>query len=316
MERRLAPHLELASLSDEEFVAHAYRIVLRRDADAPGRDRALRQLGEGTLSRATLLAELTSSAEFASLRALDDGVAFAGGARARGERPRLLRAPRESDERAIEIPWTLARYRGERRVLDVGYAFAEPAYVAALIAACPAEPVGVDLAEASIPGLRSVVGDIRRLPFDGASFDVVFCISTLEHIGRDNRAYGGAAEADEGGIAAALAELRRVLASDGRAFVTVPCGAREDHGAFLQLEPSGWLELFVNSGFLVFEHEVYVRGDEGWRSDDATEAVTARYGEAGSGAAAVLCAELRRRTLRELARGRLRRLRGAGADPR
>ena len=35
-------------------------------------------------------------------------------------------------ERAVEIPWALSRYRGERRVLDVGYANAEPRYLSAL----------------------------------------------------------------------------------------------------------------------------------------------------------------------------------------
>ena len=177
MEARLAPHLELTALPDDAFVERAYRLILRRDPDAPGRDRALAALADGTLSRATLLAELASSDEFTRVRALDDGIALARSARLTGERPRHLRAPHASDERTIEIPWTLARYRGEQRVLDIGYAHAEPAYIAALIEACPGDPVGADLAGVEVPGMRTVHADVRRLPFESRTFDVVFCIS-------------------------------------------------------------------------------------------------------------------------------------------
>src|SRR4051812_36156497 len=111
MDERLAAHLELAELSDAEFVDRAYRLLLRRPPEADGRARSLERLRGGTVSRATLVHELTTSPEYAVLRALDDGVAHAAWARAHRERPRELRAPGESDSRAIEIPWVLARYR-------------------------------------------------------------------------------------------------------------------------------------------------------------------------------------------------------------
>ena len=55
------------------------------------------------------------------VRVLDDAVAWATAQRAADERPRNLVAPAGTDERPIEIPWCLARYRGEPRLLDVGY---------------------------------------------------------------------------------------------------------------------------------------------------------------------------------------------------
>jgi O-antigen chain-terminating methyltransferase len=292
LSERLAAQLDLAALSDEEFVERAYRFVLRRQPDGDGRERALRVLADRTLSRATLLHELVTSDEYAHLRALDDAATRAAHARAHGERPRELRFPATLDERPVEIAWTLGRYRGERRVLDVGYAFAEPAYVAALLAAVPQDPVGVDLAERDVPGMRTRVADLRELPFDKRSFDVVFCISTLEHVGRDNTQYGVGSGGE--GIDTALRELRRVLARRGRLFVTVPCGRPADHGAFVVDEPDGWRALFRRCGFAVHEDELYVRGDEGWRaSDDLPPDVS--YGE--HSAAAVLCAELRPRFL-------------------
>jgi hypothetical protein len=35
-------------------------------------------------------------------------------------------------ERVVEIPWVLSRYRGERRVLDIGPAYALPLYIQGL----------------------------------------------------------------------------------------------------------------------------------------------------------------------------------------
>src|SRR4029077_7352647 len=114
-------------------------------------------------------------------------------------------------ERAIEIPWTLSRYAGEQRVLDIGTANAEPAYRVGLREPDAPELVTVDLAEPA-----DVVADVRTLPFEDGRFDVAFCVSTLEHVGLDNSAYGVDATRDENGQEAALRELYRVLARDGR----------------------------------------------------------------------------------------------------
>lgn len=302
MDTRLAAYLELASVPDEEFLERTYRLLLRREPEPEARERSLAKLREGTLSRATLVRELVCGDEFARVRLLDDAVAFSAWARRADERPRLLEAPPGSDERPIEIPWTLARYRGEPRVLDAGYAFAEPAYLAALVAAGARELVGVDLVEAEVPGMRAVAADLRSLPFSRGSFDVAFCISTLEHVGADNRVYGLAEEHDSGGTSAALRELARVLAGDGRLLVTVPCGEPGDHGWFCQDDPRGWDRLFEGAGFFVYEQEVYELGPDGWRSAPEFSAEGVRYGERGPGASAVLCAELRPGRVRQAAR--------------
>ena len=120
-------------------------------------------------------------------------------------------------------------------MLDVGYANALPAYLEALVAAAPGEVVGVDPIEAPVDGVRSVVGDLRALPFADGSFDVAFCISTIEHVGRDNRVYGVDEERDDTGIPSGLRELRRVAR---RILLTVPTGVEEDHGWFVQLPVS------------------------------------------------------------------------------
>jgi SAM-dependent methyltransferase len=296
---RLAAWLAAAEGSDEETAERLWRLALRREAEPDALRRAVEKLRAGTLSRATLLHELVTGEEFARVALLDDALAHAAGARRSGARPRDLRAPASSDERPIEIPWCLARYGGERRVLDAGYAHAEPAYLAGLVALGATDVTGVDLAEAEVPGLRPVVGDLRSLPFEDASFDLAFCISTLEHVGLDNEIYGVDAERDEVGQEQALRELRRVLAAGGRLLVTVPCGEAQDLGWQLQRPPAAWIELFERAGFLVYEDELYALDGAGWRPAPPTAVATLRYGERGPGASAVLCAELRPRRFGE-----------------
>jgi SAM-dependent methyltransferase len=299
----LAAWLDAVSGSDEEFVERAWRLVMRRPVEPEVRQQTAARLAAGELSRSALMRDLVTSDEFAEIARLDDAVAHAAAERAgprsvRGPaRPRELAAPAVSDERAIEIPWCLARYDGETRVLDVGHAFAEPAYLAGLVALGAAELTGVDLAEVEVPGLRSVVADVRDLPFGDGAFELAHCISVLEHVGRDNDVYGVEAPQEAGGDETALHELRRVLVPEGRLLVSVPTGEPDDQGWQVQRTPEEWIALFERCGFLVFEDELYARGEEGWRSVGLEEARTARYGTGGPGAGAVLLAELRPRSV-------------------
>jgi SAM-dependent methyltransferase len=265
---------------DSDFVERAWRLVLHRDPDPGSAERVAR----GEVSRARLIRELVESREFERVELLDDGLALAR--RHRGERPRELRAPAWSDERALEIPWMLARYAGEQRILDVGTAFAEPAYVEGLGELGAPELVTVDLAEPA-----TVLADVRDLPFEDGRFDLVYCVSTLEHVGRDNELYEIDAALDEHGDEAALRELRRVLAKHGRLLVSVPTGVHDDQGWQVQREPLAWVELFERTGYTVYEDELYVRDVDGWRTATLAEAARAAYADHGAGA--VLLAELR-----------------------
>jgi SAM-dependent methyltransferase len=278
MDERLAAHLDLAALSDEEFVDRAFRFLLRRPPDDESRGHALAALGAHGVSRAGLLAEIAASEEFGRLCALDDGIGRGAAARTTGERPRELVSSAEFDERPIEVAWTLGRYRGEPRVLDVGYAFAEPAWLAALLGLGAHDLVGVDLAERDVPGMRTVTADVRHLAFAARSFDVVFCVSTLEHVGGDNTRYGSDAERDPEAPLQALRELRRVTARGGRILLTVPCGS-EPADWFLRQPADAWRTWFRKADLYVYEEEVYVQAEGEWRQGPRD----------GQG---VLCAEL------------------------
>ena len=241
------------------------------------------------MSRASLLRELATSAEHEHLRRLDDAVAWAAAQRAAGERPRNIAAPAGSDERPVEIPWCLARYAGERRVLDVGYAFAEPAYLAG-----PARPrrAGADRRRPR-PGGGAGAHERPGRPARPAVRGRRLRLRDRDLDPRARRAGQHAVRArlPKAGdsLDAALRELRRVCA---RLLVTVPTGAGELLPEQAVHAPGDWIDRFEQAGLVVWEDELYELGDDGWRSVPALSPGL-RYGERGPGASAVLCAELR-----------------------
>ena len=296
---RLEAELAVQGGTDLAFVEGAFRLVLRRDPDAEALERALGKLEEGTLSRAALIRELATSEEFGRVQELDDAVALGLGGRERGERIRWLQAPPETDERVVEVPWVLSRLRSAGRVLEIGYAFAETAYLGALLRS-GVELVGADLSTRDLNGLETVEADVRELPFPSNSFDQVLLVSTLEHIGADNERYGLEGAPDESARFDGLRELRSVLRGDGSLLVTVPLGEPGDYGWFRQEDEHGWNRLFARAGFFVAEQEAYELTDAGWRAAPDFDAEGVLYGTKGPAASAVLCAELRPGRLRRL----------------
>lgn len=113
------------------------------------------------------------------------------------------------------------------RVLDLG---SGEGHVAAAFRACGAEVFCLDVDPAVLGAARAlrptgagIAGDVARLPFSGASFDVVFCFSVLQYADR----------------AAALAEIRRVLRPGGRVAV-----AENLAGSPVALAYRAWRALF------------------------------------------------------------------------
>ena len=292
--------LDAYETSDADFVERAFRDILRRPADDEARERALTKLADGTLSRATFLHELATAPEAARVRQLDDAIALGLAARARGEPLTWLQAPAGTDERVIEVPWVLSRLVPSGRVLEVGYAFAEAPYLAALLRS-GVELVGVDLAGRDVEGMERVQADVRDLPLPDASVDQALLVSTLEHVGADNSGYGLAAEDAPASRADALRELGRVLRPGARLLVTVPLGEPGDHGWFRLDDVAGWTGLFASAGLFVEEQEAYELTADGWRAAPGFRAEGVGYGDRGPAASAVLCTALSVGRLRRLA---------------
>lgn len=205
-------------------------------------------------------------------------------------------------ERVVEIPWVLSRYHGERRVLDIGPAYALPLYLQGLLRLQIAELHGVDLSPRRIPGIALTRADVRQMPFPNRWFDLILCVSTLEHIGRDNAHYGVAARTDvEEGDAAALTEMRRVLSATGRILVTVPFGRLDVQPWQKQYDLPTWEALLRRTKLRALETEWYGYGANGWHRVDRPQ-LLADHEYRGNGAPAATglqCAVLVREDLED-----------------
>lgn len=111
-----------------------------------------------------------------------------------------------------EYPWAVERARlaPGSRVLDAGCgASIFPVYLARAGHRVSALDLDVPEGLAAAHGVTIdyVRGNLTELPFEDESFDAVFCISVIEHLGRQ-------------GIPRAVSELRRVTRRGGRLLIT------------------------------------------------------------------------------------------------
>ena len=200
----------------------------------------------------------------------------------------------ETSERVVEVPWVLSRYRSERRVLDIGSAFALGLYLRYLRRLGIPELHGVDLSASRVGGMLMARADVRHMPYQDGYFDLILCVSTLEHIGRDNVTYGISSSADARGDFLALAEIRRVLSPAGRILITVPFGRFGDYGWFKQYDLVAFEDLLKETQLTAEQLSVYGYSASGWTRVLDPSSQRGGYRESGAPAATgVLCAALR-----------------------
>jgi SAM-dependent methyltransferase len=198
-------------------------------------------------------------------------------------------------ERAVEIPWTLSRYAGEHRVLDVGSTNAVAPYLDYLTALSIPELHGVDLSPASIKGIVMTQADVREMPYEDSYFDLITCVSTLEHIGRDNSSYRIESGLETHGDVKTMLEFQRVLKTGGQLLVTVPFGTLRYYDWFKQYDLNAWHELVGQTALQPLELAFFAYGPSGWSACDPEQLVAADYRAMGApGATGLLCAALRR----------------------
>ena len=210
-------------------------------------------------------------------------------------------------ERFIEIPWCLNRISGAHTVLDIGYAHAEEAYLRGLANLRIPELHGLDIAPPKHinindpngtvrPLLTPTQGDIRGTGYPGDMFDLILCISTIEHVGMDNSVYLGPGNdpRDLRGDFQAMVELARITKPGGRFIVTVPFGKPENHGTFRQYDLDRLMRLCTAS-VLELSEAHYFKYQNGWHECFAYELQNVGYGTNGAcNAAGLACVELRK----------------------
>lgn len=270
-----------------------YRLLLRRPIEEEKLRAGGLALAAGQATRADLAKWIVESPEFAEIELIEKTLAVLGQSAtpfATDEKPPIGPG---TTERVVEIPWALSRWRGEERVLDVGYAYAAGYYLTALLGLPIAHLHGVDWSAAPLPGMLRTRADLRSLPYRDDAFDLVICISTIEHVGMDNARYGLEGHQGVGGDVAALRELERIVGPGGRILVTVPFGRREDHDWFVQYDSARWEDLVRSTGLREQERDLFELTEDGWvKASSVRRLERLSYGIDAPAARAVLCASL------------------------
>ena len=203
-------------------------------------------------------------------------------------------------ERVVELLAARLSYRPGLRVLDVGHAYIMECHRDLLRELpAPRDLTGIDIAEpifdAGALYTASVKGSVTDMEFPDASFDLVWCISALEHFGMDNSGYTGEFVVDERMADRALREMMRVLRPGGSLLLTLPFGRYENHGWFRNFDAAHLAALLapVRAGATV--HELYFRHTrrDGWSVADPAALREVGYGdERNAGAAACVVATI------------------------
>lgn len=126
-------------------------------------------------------------------------------------------------DRALEYPWAIKNITLQQgKLLDIGSTVSEMFY--------DVLPKTVEIYAINLmppkgeQNVKYIKGDIRSTDFKDNLFDVITCISTLEHIGVEGR-YG--VKKDEFGDIKAMKEMLRILKPGGTLLLTVPYGAKD-----------------------------------------------------------------------------------------
>ena len=208
-------------------------------------------------------------------------------------------------ERCVEVPWAsgwLGEGRGQR-ILDIGFALSDLDWLAALLGKVDqgASVTAVDIITPERVATRYpeplrqqalrtpvIIGDVRTAPVPPAAFDVVTCISTIEHVGfdakgsTDKSAFARWSSVEETPDSRdpevtrdVMAAFARALRPGGLALITVPMGkggavpVQDKLGYFtrqFEYDAQSWLEISEASGFRLLEQRFFTGlGEAGWR---------------------------------------------------
>ncbi|MCM0084046.1 class I SAM-dependent methyltransferase [Geomonas sp. Red32] len=175
-------------------------------------------------------------------------------------------------ERVVELLLARMTYHAGAKVLDVAHANAMPCHLKMVESLPqPAQLTGIDIAEpvynTSTYYRESLVGDITRMTFDEGSFDLIWCISALEHFGMDNSGYTDNFRKENNMDLEAVAEMIRILKRGGSLLVTVPYGKNEDHGWLRNYDKESWLRVLAEAEKQADVKQYYFRHTfgSGWR---------------------------------------------------
>jgi SAM-dependent methyltransferase len=148
-------------------------------------------------------------------------------------------------ERVMELLFVNMSYSPNIQVLDVGHANAMKCHLNILQSLPkPKYITGIDIAKPAYNVHRyyerSIIGSITNTDFSENSFDLIWCISALEHFGMDNSAYTNDFSIQKGMDIFAAEEMLRIVKTGGGVLITVPYGKYENHTSHINYDKHNW----------------------------------------------------------------------------
>lgn len=204
-------------------------------------------------------------------------------------------------ERLMEVPWAAQWFTEGAKLLDIGFTMSSLDWLGLLLTASSEKGVEIQAADIVKPGrvisrypeewreqIEAVaikIGDIRTMDLPQDHFDMVTCISTVEHIGfdeasvddpssafvREQSAEDAPSERSPTVDADVMAAFRRSLKPGGRVVMTVPMGKggptliRDSMGLYArywEYEANSWHNLTHQPGFSVTEQRFFSFGED------------------------------------------------------
>lgn len=214
--------------------------------------------------------------------------------------------PGES-ERCVEIPFVFSSIGKERKIVDIGTSLADPSYFYGLLSlieqkrelyACDIVPFNrvhnrfVKFDQSLINSIRFSCQDIRFCSYKTDTFDLVLCVSVLEHLGFDkylespHTVFDRPAH-DYSSFPAlydcredekAIREMIRILHPGGKLILTVPFGSggvfstKDSKGYYamhLEYNENKWNQIksSMPAGTTVYEHYYKHDSSLGWQEE-------------------------------------------------
>jgi len=189
------------------------------------------------------------------------------------------------DERIVEYPWIISNIDLKSgKLLDTGSALnfsdilEHEVFVDKKITIANLNPESRCYWEKEI---SYIFDDIRSMPFRDGSFDLITCISTLEHVGMDNTTMYTRntkyKESEKRDYFKVITELKRLLKQNGKLLITVPFGEYQNFGFFQQFDASMIQNIINVFGSTNYSLNYYRYTNQGWQLSNEEESSHEKY---------------------------------------